>query len=131
MLSETELLVQILQPTSLLHEKPDPWELSHIISKPKLNLQTKKCIRMISEIMLVPFPRAASSRFMSFLTFHISMLFSASLAGCPLMMNRYHVHFSCVFVRKSLLRTLGLSIPMVCSFILNNILLQTQCSKLA
>lgn len=37
-------------------------------------------IRMISEIMEVPFPLAASSRLMSFLTFHISIFFSASLA---------------------------------------------------
>lgn len=37
---------------------------------------------MMSEIMLVPLPRAASRRLMSFLTFHISMFFSASLACC-------------------------------------------------
>jgi hypothetical protein len=36
---------------------------------------------MMSEIMLVPLPRAASRRLISFLTFHISMFFSASL-GC-------------------------------------------------
>lgn len=36
---------------------------------------------MMSEIMDVPFPRAASRRLMSFLTFQISMFFSASL-GC-------------------------------------------------
>jgi hypothetical protein len=35
---------------------------------------------MIREIMEVPFPRAASSRLMSFLIFHISMFFSASFA---------------------------------------------------
>jgi hypothetical protein len=33
---------------------------------------------IISEIMLVPLPRAASSRLISFFTFHISMFFSAS-----------------------------------------------------
>ena len=33
---------------------------------------------MMSEIMLVPLPRAASRRLISFLTFHISMFFSAS-----------------------------------------------------
>jgi hypothetical protein len=38
-------------------------------------------VRMMSEIMDVPFPRAASRRLMSFLTFQISMFFSASL-GC-------------------------------------------------
>jgi hypothetical protein len=37
---------------------------------------------MMSEIMLVPLPRAASRRLISFLTFHISMFFSAS-APCP------------------------------------------------
>jgi hypothetical protein len=37
-------------------------------------------IRIINEIMEVPFPLAASRRLMSFLTFHISMFFSASLA---------------------------------------------------
>lgn len=36
---------------------------------------------MMSEIMEVPFPRAASRRLISFLTFQISMFFSASL-GC-------------------------------------------------
>lgn len=30
-------------------------------------------LRMMSEIMLVPLPRAASRRLMSFLTFHISI----------------------------------------------------------
>jgi hypothetical protein len=38
--------------------------------------------RMMSEIMDVPFPRAASRRLMSFLTFQISMFFSASLGCC-------------------------------------------------
>jgi hypothetical protein len=37
---------------------------------------------MMSEIMEVPLPRACSRRLMSFLTFHISMFFSASLACC-------------------------------------------------
>ena len=37
-------------------------------------------IRMISEIMEVPFPLAASKRLINFFTFHISMFFSASLA---------------------------------------------------
>jgi hypothetical protein len=39
---------------------------------------------MMSEIMLVPLPRAASRRLMSFLTFQISMFFSASApwGGC-------------------------------------------------
>ena len=36
-------------------------------------------IRIMSEIMDVPFPRAASRRLISFLTFQISMFFSASL----------------------------------------------------
>jgi hypothetical protein len=36
-------------------------------------------VRMMSEIMDVPFPRAASRRLISFLTFQISMFFSASL----------------------------------------------------
>lgn len=35
-------------------------------------------VRMIKEIMLVPLPRAASSRLMSFLTFHISIWGAAS-----------------------------------------------------
>src|SRR5690242_19909960 len=39
----------------------------------------KAHVRMMSEIMDVPFPRAASRRLMSFLTFQISMFFSASL----------------------------------------------------
>jgi hypothetical protein len=37
---------------------------------------------MMSEIMEVPLPRACVKRLMSFLTFHISMFFSASLACC-------------------------------------------------
>ena len=37
---------------------------------------------MTSEIMEVPLPRASARRLMSFLTFHISMFFSASLACC-------------------------------------------------
>jgi len=47
-------------------------------------------LRMMSEIMDVPFPLAASRRFMSFLTFQISMFFSASLA-CGALMARYGV----------------------------------------
>lgn len=39
-------------------------------------------VRMMSEIMEVPLPRACSRRLMSFLTFHISMFFSASFACC-------------------------------------------------
>jgi hypothetical protein len=41
---------------------------------------------MINDIMEVPFPRAASKRLISFLTFHISMFFSASFAWGSLMM---------------------------------------------
>lgn len=40
---------------------------------------------MIREIMEVPLPRADSRRLMSFLTFHISMFFSASPGGGALM----------------------------------------------
>jgi hypothetical protein len=36
-------------------------------------------LRMIKDIIDVPFPLAASRRLMSFLTFHISMFFSASV----------------------------------------------------
>ena len=38
--------------------------------------------------MDVPFPRACSSRLMSFFTFHISMFFSASLACGALMLSK-------------------------------------------
>ena len=41
----------------------------------------------MSEIIEVPFPRAASRRFMSFFTFHISKFFSASVACWALMMG--------------------------------------------
>lgn len=41
----------------------------------------------MSEIMDVPFPRAASRLLISFLTFQISMFFSASLACGSLMMG--------------------------------------------
>lgn len=42
---------------------------------------------MISDIIEVPLPLAASSRLINFFTFHISMFFSASLAcGCELIM---------------------------------------------
>jgi hypothetical protein len=40
---------------------------------------------MIKDIMDVPFPLAASRRLMSFLTFHISMFFSASVPFGALM----------------------------------------------
>ena len=43
--------------------------------------------RIMSEIIEVPFPRAASRRFMSFFTFHISKFFSASVACWALMMG--------------------------------------------
>lgn len=72
--------IQILQPTSLLLEKPDPWALSKdyisYILLPALD--GKESLRMMREIMEVPFPLAASSRLISFLTFQISMFFSAS-----------------------------------------------------
>jgi len=54
---------------------------------------------MIKEIMLVPFPRAASSRLISFLTFHISIYLGEG--GCQLV---------CVFRRS---RT---SWPLFCRF---------------
>lgn len=43
---------------------------------------------MISEIIDVPFPLAASRRLMSFLTFQISMFFSASFAAGSDMMSK-------------------------------------------
>lgn len=42
---------------------------------------------MMSEIMEVPLPRAASRRLISFFTFQISMFFSASFAWGALMMS--------------------------------------------
>lgn len=45
-------------------------------------------IRMMSEIMEVPLPRAASRRLISFFTFQISIFFSASFACGALMMSR-------------------------------------------
>lgn len=42
-------------------------------------------LRMTSDIMEVPLPRASERRFISFLTFQISMFFSASLACGALM----------------------------------------------
>jgi hypothetical protein len=44
--------------------------------------------RIMREIIEVPLPRAASSRLISFLTFQISIFFSASLACGALMMGR-------------------------------------------
>ena len=48
----------------------------------------KQDLRMIREIIDVPFPLACSSRLMSFFTFHISMFFSASLACGALMLSK-------------------------------------------
>lgn len=42
--------------------------------------------RMMSEIIDVPLPRAASRRLISFLTFQISIFFSASFAWASLML---------------------------------------------
>jgi hypothetical protein len=42
---------------------------------------------MMSEIMEVPFPRAASRRLINFFTFQISMFFSASLAAASLILT--------------------------------------------
>jgi hypothetical protein len=44
-------------------------------------------VRMIKEIIDVPFPLAASRRLISFLTFHISMFFSASVPFGALMVK--------------------------------------------
>ena len=70
-----EWYVRILQPTSLQHEKPDPWGLvggqSAVLIPTRLD--KGRHVRMMREIMDVPLPRAASSLLMSFLTFHISI----------------------------------------------------------
>lgn len=44
--------------------------------------------RIMSEIIEVPFPRADSRRLISFLTFQISMFFSASFGGGALILAR-------------------------------------------
>jgi hypothetical protein len=90
--------VRILLPTSLPHERLGPLALHEFISHLPMMDQSKAAllprwlerssdVRIIKEIMLVPFPRAASSRLMSFFTFQISMFFSASLALGSLMVN--------------------------------------------
>jgi hypothetical protein len=71
--------VRILQPTSSRRERPGPWVLS-IVSQAYSGEASGGGLRIMSEIMLVPLPRAASRRLMSFLTFQISMFFSASFA---------------------------------------------------
>ena len=43
--------------------------------------------RIMSEIMEVPFPRADSRRLISFLTFQISIFFSASFGGGALILG--------------------------------------------
>lgn len=43
-------------------------------------------VRIMSEIMEVPFPRADSRRLISFLTFQISIFFSASFGGGALIL---------------------------------------------
>jgi len=43
---------------------------------------------MMREIIEVPFPRAASKRLINFLTFQISMFFSASFAWASLMLAK-------------------------------------------
>ena len=48
-------------------------------------LDVRSHSRIMSEIMDVPFPRADSRRLMSFLTFQISIFFSASPVGGALM----------------------------------------------
>jgi hypothetical protein len=74
------LHAQTLQPTSSQRARPGPWALC-IVSRKSLRIVQAGHARIMSEIMLVPLPRAASRRLISFLTFHISMFFSASL-GC-------------------------------------------------
>ena len=89
MMHNVQMLVQadvrILQPTSLPHATPDPWALHSVRS---FILAALLCgrLRMMREIIDVPLPLAASRRLINFLTFHISMFFSASL-GCGALMT--------------------------------------------
>jgi hypothetical protein len=74
---------RILQPTSWQPERPGPSGLQAPGQQEKTSESAGcKFIRIIRDIIEVPFPRAASSRFMSFLTFHISILQAHSRQYC-------------------------------------------------
>lgn len=82
--NQEEINIRILPPTSLRRERFDPWGAiftSQRSGRAEINSRWKR-IRIMSEIMEVPFPRADSSRLINFLTFQISMFFSTSFACC-------------------------------------------------
>jgi hypothetical protein len=70
----------------------DTWSLGAVHGQSVVALSLDNCVslpkqchvRIMREIMEVPLPRAASRRLISFLTFQISMFFSASLGCCSL-----------------------------------------------
>ena len=70
-----EETVRILQPTSWQLERLDPWELKgmRLVRCFEVEVEGYDGLRMMSEIIEVPFPLAASRRLMSFLTFQISI----------------------------------------------------------
>lgn len=80
--------VRILQPASLPLEKSDPWGLfgvsgyRNLCRVYKIQRNREGNVRIMSEIMEVPFPRADSKRLINFLTFQISMFFSTSFPCC-------------------------------------------------
>ena len=77
-------IVHILLPTFWLLGRPDPWELR---GKLESLLECSAIfVRIMREIMEVPFPLAASKRLISFFTFQISMFFSASFAWASLIL---------------------------------------------
>lgn len=71
--------IQILRQASLLLWILGPWGLARVSDSPEV-CRAGPYLRIMREIIEVPLPLAASSRFISFLTFHISMFFSASFA---------------------------------------------------
>lgn len=90
---------QTLQPTSWPRARLGPWALC-MVSRALCGRQRQAYSRMMSEIMDVPFPRAASRRLISFLTFQISMFFSASLGCCSFDdMVAVWVRCACVVVK--------------------------------
>jgi hypothetical protein len=91
---------RILQPTSWPRARLGPWAL-RMVSRALAGSHSQAYSRMMREIMDVPFPRAASRRLISFLTFQISMFFSASLGCCSFDdMVAVGVRCGCVVVKR-------------------------------